>query len=86
MNDKIKLVPNQRSRKRSTSHAIRPVILEDLDPEDFPEQFEKFAADVTSFLKSLNEFPEFGDEAANTSIRSFEADLKVSVSFTGTYI
>jgi len=32
-----------------------------------------------SFLKCLNEFPEFTDEAVNTSIKSFEGDLKVYI-------
>jgi len=57
---------------------LKPVVDESLDPEDFPEQIEQLAIDVTTFLNCLNEFPEFTDEAVNTSIRSFEGDLKVS--------
>ena len=45
--------------------------------EDFPEQLEEFAKDIKTFLKSLNEFPEFTDEAVNNSMNAFEADLKV---------
>lgn len=50
---------------------------EQLDPECFPEQLEALAREVTTFLDTLNEFPEFTDEAVNASILSFEDDLKV---------
>jgi len=50
----------------------------DLDPESFPGQFAGFAQDVVTFLNCLNEFPEFTDEAVNTSMRAFEVDLKVT--------
>lgn len=50
---------------------------EHLDPECFPEQLEALAREVTTFLDTLNEFPEFTDEAVNVSILSFEGDLKV---------
>lgn len=53
---------------------------ESLDPENFPEQLESLAVDVTTFLNCLNEFPEFTDEAVNASILSFEGDLKVLAS------
>jgi hypothetical protein len=51
----------------------------DLDPESFPGQFAGFAQDVVTFLNCLNEFPEFTDEAVNTSMRAFEVDLKVTL-------
>lgn len=51
---------------------------ESLDPEDFPYQLQEFARDVKTFLDCLNEFPEFTDEAVNSSILSLEGDLKVS--------
>lgn len=70
-------VRSKRRRERATSHALRPVIVDVLDPEDFPYQMEMFANDIQSFLKSLNEFPEFGDEAVDKSISSFESDLRV---------
>jgi hypothetical protein len=55
-----------------------PAKVEDsLDLESLPEQFESFAVALMTFLKCLNEFPEFTDEAVNTSIKSFEGDLKV---------
>ncbi|KAG1841235.1 hypothetical protein DFJ58DRAFT_748510 [Suillus subalutaceus] len=41
-----------------------------------PGQFASFADDVVTFLNCLNEFPEFTDEAVNTSMRAFEVDLK----------
>ncbi|KAG5646394.1 hypothetical protein DXG03_003717 [Asterophora parasitica] len=62
-------------KAKGPPHAARPVVNENLDPEFFPEQLEALAKDVTTFLNSLNEFPEFSDEAVNASIRSFEADL-----------
>jgi hypothetical protein len=57
-----------------------PANVEDnLDLESLPEQFESFANALMTFLKCLNEFPEFTDEAVNTSIKSFEGDLKVYI-------
>ena len=53
--------------------------------EDFPEQLEEFAKDIKTFLKSLNEFPEFTDEAVNSSMNAFEADLKYWASCLKTY-
>lgn len=58
---------------------------EDLDLEFFPQQLEALAVDVTTFLKCLNEFPEFTDEAVNASIMSFEGDLKVFSALRGPY-
>lgn len=55
----------------------RPLVLENLDREDFPGQLRLFARDVITFLHCLNEFPEFTDEALNASILAFEGDLKV---------
>jgi hypothetical protein len=52
-------------------------VTEQLDPECFPEQLEALAREVTTFLDTLNEFPEFTDEVVNASILSFEGDLKV---------
>lgn len=64
-----------------------------IDGEDFPAQFLALAKDVSppqaprclcpntcqvnTFMITLNEFPEFMDEAVNASITSFEGDLKV---------
>jgi hypothetical protein len=53
--------------------------LDKLDLEDFPQQLELFASDLSTFLYSLNEFPEFTDKAIDASIIAFEDDLKVSV-------
>ena len=60
------------------AHVHNPVVMEKLEPEDFPEQMQLFAQDVTTFLDCLNEFPEFTDEAVNAAILSLEGDLKVS--------
>jgi chemotaxis methyl-accepting protein methylase len=56
-------------------------VSENVDPETFPEQLELLATEVTIFLRCLNEFPEFTDEAVNASILSFEGDLKVTDSY-----
>ena len=53
--------------------------LDKFDFEDFPQQLELFAADLSTFLYSLNEFPEFTDKAVDAPIIAFEDDLKVSV-------
>jgi len=65
-------------RTKTPSHIVRPIVHEDIDVEDFPDQMEYFAKDIATFLNCLNEFPEFTDEAVNTSILSFERDLQVS--------
>jgi hypothetical protein len=62
---------------KTPSHIIRPVVNEDIDVEEFPNQMEYFAKDIGTFLHCLNEFPEFTDEAVNASILSFERDLQV---------
>ncbi|KAG7095415.1 hypothetical protein E1B28_006164 [Marasmius oreades] len=63
-------------RHKALPHAARPTVNEHIDLEDFPLQFEALAHDVTTFLRCLNEFPEFTDEAVNASISSLEDDLK----------
>ncbi|EGN95335.1 hypothetical protein SERLA73DRAFT_77375 [Serpula lacrymans var. lacrymans S7.3] len=72
------LMDRRRKATRRTSPPLSGKLMSDeaLEPEKFPEQFEKFAADVATFLNCLNEFPEFTDEAVNASMRSFEGDLK----------
>jgi WD repeat-containing protein 26 len=69
--------PTKRARRKPPPNVRRPTVDENLDPENFPEQLESFAADVTTFLNCLNEFPEFTDEAVNAAIISFQSDLKV---------
>jgi WD repeat-containing protein 26 len=66
-----------RRKAKAATHVSNPAILDDLDAEDFPSQLEGFADDVITFLDCLNEFPEFTDEAVNTSITFLEGDLKV---------
>ncbi|KAI0250714.1 WD40-repeat-containing domain protein [Lactifluus subvellereus] len=66
----------KRVRSKAPPHVRRPIVLEKLDPEDFPGQLGLFARDVITFLHCLNEFPEFTDEALNASIVAFEGDLK----------
>ncbi|KAG2030418.1 quinon protein alcohol dehydrogenase-like superfamily [Suillus americanus] len=67
----------RKARRRKSMPGRVPANTEDsLDLENLPEQFENFATALMTFLKCLNEFPEFTDEAVNTSIKSFEGDLK----------
>ncbi|KAG1748304.1 quinon protein alcohol dehydrogenase-like superfamily [Suillus paluster] len=67
----------RKARRRKSMPGRVPANVEDsLDLESLPEQFENFATALMTFLKCLNEFPEFTDEAVNTSIKSFEGDLK----------
>lgn len=81
--------PGERNRRllKRLPHVARPSLPKDktLDVEDFPEQLEEFAKDIKTFLKSLNEFPEFTDEAVNNSMNAFEADLKYWASCLKTY-
>ncbi|KAF9450606.1 WD40 repeat-like protein [Macrolepiota fuliginosa MF-IS2] len=66
----------RRWRPKAPSHIVRPIVNEDIDVEEFPDQMEYFAKDIGTFLHCLNEFPEFTDEAVNASILSFERDLQ----------
>ncbi|KAJ3763939.1 hypothetical protein EV360DRAFT_91547 [Lentinula raphanica] len=63
-------------RHRALPHVARPTVDSNIDLEEFPNQFEALATEVTTFVDCLNEFPEFTDEAVNASISSFEGDLK----------
>ncbi|KAJ4467107.1 hypothetical protein C8R41DRAFT_64960 [Lentinula lateritia] len=63
-------------RHRALPHVARPTVDANIDLEEFPNQFEALATEVTTFVNCLNEFPEFTDEAVNASISSFEGDLK----------
>lgn len=56
---------------------MRPVVSERLESEDFPYQLAEFARDITCFLETLNEFPEFTDEVLNNTISLLDRDLKV---------
>ncbi|TDL22745.1 WD40 repeat-like protein [Rickenella mellea] len=76
---------HRKARRRVPPHTARPVVMEKLDAEDFPYQLSELARDVTNFLKSLNEFPEFTDEALDHSISLFEGDLKYWASCLRTY-
>jgi hypothetical protein len=69
---------DRRRTWRGHQPPLRPIHDDGLDPESFPGQFGSFAEDVVTFLNCLNEFPEFTDEAVNTSMRAFEVDLKVN--------
>ncbi|EPQ52299.1 WD40 repeat-like protein [Gloeophyllum trabeum ATCC 11539] len=66
----------KRVKRKAPHHIVRPAVFDNLDPEDFPAQLEMFAKDVMTFLKCLNEFPEFQDEAVNASIKALHGDLK----------
>ncbi|KAH9963011.1 WD40-repeat-containing domain protein [Russula dissimulans] len=74
--------PTRRRRparlRASLERGRRPARMEldKLDLEDFPQQLELFASDLSTFLYSLNEFPEFTDKAVDAPIVAFEDDLK----------
>ncbi|KAJ3806883.1 hypothetical protein F5876DRAFT_90859 [Lentinula aff. lateritia] len=63
-------------KHRALPHVARPTVDTNIDLEEFPNQFDALATEVTTFVNCLNEFPEFTDEAVNASISSFEGDLK----------
>ena len=67
----------KRRRPKPPPNVRTPVVVRDLDPEEFPEQMARFAEDITTFLECLNGFPEFTDEPVNASILAFQGDLKV---------
>jgi hypothetical protein len=71
-------LPRRRLARQRTSQARgrRRLELDKLNLEDFPQQLELFASDLSTFSFSLNEFPEFADKAIDTPIIAFEDDLK----------
>jgi hypothetical protein len=72
---RLRDAPLERGRRSSPARRME---LDKLDLEDFPQQLELFASDLSTFLYSLNEFPEFTDKAVDAPIIAFEDDLKVS--------
>lgn len=72
---RLRAAPLERGRRSSPARRME---LDKLDLEDFPQQLELFASDLSTFLYSLNEFPEFTDKAVDAPIIAFEDDLKVS--------
>lgn len=63
-------------RRRPTEAKIRPAWDIQSDPESMPDELELLAEDLNTFLECLNQIPEFSDEAVNTSVTSFQNDLK----------
>lgn len=55
---------------------MRPDIAVSSDPESLPEELQLLAQDLNTFLECLNQIPEFTDEAVNTSVISFQGDLR----------
>ncbi|KAG2032146.1 WD40-repeat-containing domain protein [Suillus americanus] len=51
-----------------------------LATEAIPQEFEGFARDLRMLLHSLNDFPEFRDDAVNNSIHAFIAELEYRAS------
>ena len=72
---RLRAAPLERGRRSGLAGRME---LDKLDLEDFPQQLELFASDLSTFLYSLNEFPEFTDKAVDAPIIAFEDDLKVS--------
>ena len=79
-------IPRRRLARLRASQARgrRHLELDKLDLEDFPQQLELFASDLSTFSYSLNEFPEFTDKAIDAPIIAFEDDLKVELGVTTT--
>lgn len=63
-------------KRRHTETRIRPTWDIQSDPESMPDELELLAEDLNTFLECLNQIPEFSDEAVNTSVTSFQDDLK----------
>lgn len=61
---------------RPTEAKIRPAWDIKSDPESMPDELELLAEDLNTFLECLNQIPEFSDEAVDTSVTSFQNDLK----------
>ncbi|KAG5719222.1 hypothetical protein E4T56_gene13410 [Termitomyces sp. T112] len=57
-------------------HVVGLAVNENLDLEEFPMQLKLLAKAIRTFFNCLNEFPEFTDEAVNTSMSEFEGDLE----------
>lgn len=68
----------RRQRPGTLTRLTNPQRLEKADLEAFPEELEGLASDMTNLLDCLNEFPEFTDEAVNSSILALNTDLKAS--------
>ncbi|KAG8938280.1 hypothetical protein FRC03_007440, partial [Tulasnella sp. 419] len=55
-----------------------------LDLEEFPQQLEKLAEDMISFLRFLHDIPEFTDENLTHRIQAAHADIRYwALSFSG---
>lgn len=62
--------------RRPTEAKLRPVLDIHSDPEAMPYELELLADDLNTFLECLNQIPEFNDEAVNSSVISFQNDLR----------
>ncbi|KAG8903781.1 hypothetical protein FRB99_002771 [Tulasnella sp. 403] len=65
-----------RLSRQGPTRQIRPYTELTSDLEQFPAQFELLAKDLVTFLHFLHDIPEFRDEGLNTSVLSFDTDLK----------
>ncbi|KAG2116886.1 WD40-repeat-containing domain protein [Suillus cothurnatus] len=76
--------PNIMDRRGKAHHEaleFQAFIAEDgLATEAIPQEFEGFARDLRMLLHSLNDFPEFRDDAVNSSIHAFVAELEYRAS------
>lgn len=64
-------------------HVVPLTVNENLSLEDLPTQLKLLAKAIRTFSDCLNEFPEFTDEAVNTSMSEFEGDLEVRIFSSG---
>lgn len=75
-------IVDRRGKAHSEAVKFQAFIAEDgLATEAIPQELDGFARDLRMLLNSLNDFPEFRDDAVNSSIHAFAAELEVSALF-----
>ncbi|KAG1767907.1 hypothetical protein EDD22DRAFT_873622 [Suillus occidentalis] len=76
----------RRIARQSRETLVNPNIVDrrgkrmDSQPEAIPQELEGFARDLRMLLHSLNDFPEFRDDAVNSSIHAFAGELEYRAS------
>lgn len=76
----------KRSRINRPTQKIRPDVHQvHSDRELIPSELNLLAQDLHTFLECLNQIPEFTDEAVNSSVLSFQTDLKYWASCLGDF-
>lgn len=74
-------IVDRRGKAHSEAVKFQAFIAEDgLATEAIPQELDGFARDLRMLLNSLNDFPEFRDDAVNSSIHAFAAELEYRAS------